>query len=128
MKKLYAIIPFLVVLLAGCSKHESYQYMATHPKLLEQTLRQCAAMPIMQSAANATCVTAQNARQEVAAYLHEISTNTQGFGQKIIKVQIQLADLKKADKAAPSDKLKNKITAQEALLARMLAICQYIGE
>ena len=85
MKKLLYIFPICIFILTGCSKQNSYQYLATHPKVLEQVLGNCERMPLEKSTSDITCIHAANARQVVSQYLHEVSQSTQGFGQKIMK-------------------------------------------
>ncbi len=127
MHKLWGII-IIIFVLSGCHHQDSYQYLTTHPKILEQLLNHCNTMPISQASEDASCMTAENARQEVTVLLNEIQTSLQGFGQKIIAAQIKLTDLKTEYQHQPSSKLAAAIQDQEDYIARLLVICSYVGE
>ena len=122
------ILMTMALFLTACENRDSYQYLTTHPKELEQLLSQCRDMPIAQSLRDMNCITAENARQEVASLLNEAQTSIQGFGQKIMATQIELADLKSQYQKNPSSSLATAIHDQEDYIARLLAICSYIGE
>ena len=118
----------VALFLTGCNHQYSYQYLTTHPAELEQLLSQCREMPISQSSQDINCITAENARQEVAGLLNEAQTSIQGFGQKIMVAQIKLADLETQYQKIPSSTLATAIHDQQDYVARLLAICSYIGE
>ena len=128
MKKTYYLLPVLAFILTGCTQKFNYQYLATHPKILEQVLANCAKMPVLQSSENNKCIDAENARQEVAGYLEEVRVSMEGFGQKILKTETKLASLKAADKKNPSEKSAKAVQVQKDYLARLVAITKYIGE
>jgi len=127
MRKFFLLM-VISLFLAACSHQPSYQYLTTHPKELEQLLAQCRAMPISQSLHDMNCTTAENARQEVAALLTEVQNSVQGFGQKIMTAQNRLSDLKSQYQKTPSSNLARAIHDQQDYIARLLAICSYIGE
>jgi len=124
----FFVVAALVLFLSGCSRHTSYQYLATHPQLLEQVLSRCQAMTVLDASQDQTCVNAENARQEVSRLYGEVATSIQGFGQEIIAAQIKLADLKGQYQKNPSPTLATDIQSQQDEIARMLAICRYVGE
>ncbi len=127
MRKGFALI-LIILFLTACEHKNSYQYLTTHPKELEQVLSQCSVMPINQSLHDADCMTAENARQEVSNLLNEAQISIQGFGQKIMTAQIKLASLESQYQQNPSSSLATAIRAQQDYIARLLAICSYIGE
>ncbi len=124
----FLILVITALFLTGCEHKDSYQYLTTHPKELEQLLSQCREMPISQSLQDMHCITAETARQEVSGLLNDAQTSIQGFGQKIMTAQIKLADLKSQYQKTPSSSLATAIHDQQDYIARLLAICSYIGE
>lgn len=129
MHRFFSFILITVVLfLAGCNRQYTYQYLTTHPKVLEQVLIQCRATPISRSSQDINCMTAENARQEVTMLLNEVQASIQGFGQKVMAAQSRLADLKIQYQQQPSPKLHKMLQVQQDYIARLLAICSYVGE
>lgn len=127
MNKFFGLI-ILVLFLSGCEHQYSYQYLTTHPKVLEQVLSHCQEMSVSDASQNMTCIYAQNAREEVGALLNEVTANIQGFGKKIIAAQTKLAEIKGQYQKDPSSKLAADIQSQQDYIARLLAICDYVGE
>lgn len=127
MYKIFGLM-ILSLCLFGCGHPYSYQYLTTHPRILEQVLADCQQASVSNTSESTTCVVAENARQEVAGLLTEISSNIQGFGQKILAAQNNLLDLKIAYQKNPTAKLQLQIQSQQDYIARLLAICSYVGE
>ena len=125
--KLLGLMGLSLCVLA-CDREYTYQYLTTHPKILEQVLANCQQTSLSDATSSIDCVNAENARQEVAGLLNEVTANLQGFGQKILAAQNTLADLEFEYHKRPSEKLQAAVTSQQDYIDRLLAITSYIGE
>ncbi|MEM1243732.1 MAG: EexN family lipoprotein, partial [Pseudomonadota bacterium] len=91
----------MATILTACNQVQDKQYFLTHPQELKKTLNQCVKMP-NQGLDNARCKQASLAYSEFEALLLHSQQNGQAFGQKIIQLQLKIANLK-----AKIAKLKN---------------------
>ena len=77
---------FVSLFLVGCNTHDE-QYYRLHPKALQQTLSDCQKVPA------ANCQKLAVIAKEMNQLAYSLQANPQEFGQKIIGLQGELAEL-----------------------------------
>ncbi|KTC74706.1 secreted endonuclease [Legionella birminghamensis] len=111
-----------VLLSTSCSARDE-NYYRLNPEKVEQALKSCPAMSPGKISCNE--LKAVSARQNQLAY--ELQLSPQGFGQRILLLQIKLAEQKQALKENSSQpELKQLISQNEQKLAEYLAIVKWL--
>ena len=89
------------LLLNACRQESTdYAFLVTHPDVLEQAVSRCQAA----ETEGADCVAVRRAASEFSTLVNERSVNPEGFGRKVLAMQMKLADMQKALAEAPGDK------------------------
>ncbi len=124
-------IAICLVSLSACSQAKDYQYFMEHPKTIKPVYERCQTSAD-QGINNPQCQAAIRASQDVDALLEELQASPFAFGEKILRAQQQYAQLKQAERDAPTKKaalkVKQQATQSRQYIARLLTIVRISGE
>jgi hypothetical protein len=100
-----AVLLCISFLLSGCHHDTVHDeaFLLTHPEALEQSLSRCQAA----ETEGASCVIVRRVANEFSGLVNERSLNPEGFGKKILVMQMKLGDLQKVVLAASGEKQKS---------------------
>lgn len=122
MNKCCVIILIAVLGLISCTKKNDHYYQ-THPKELEQAIKNCPA----QKSPEITCDRLQKmaARLNELAYLLQYSP--QGFGTKIVSIQETIVNQEKQlKKEGTNSNLQANLVQNKLILAEYLAVVKWL--
>src|SRR5688500_8235365 len=97
------------VLLTGCNKPYTRLYLVQHPNILQKENIRC------QNESSDNCNFIKKTMAQFVMLTDLQREDAEGFGQQIIKAQIELANLKEAVEEAREAVKKNKASAQDKL-------------
>lgn len=112
----YVFSSIAALMLVACTPQDE-QYYRVHPQMLQVALKQC---PSEQQ--QVSCQELNNIAREVNQLAYELQANPQGFGRKILALQMDI--FKPQATVVSLDDAKLKAMQQE--LAMRLAIVQWL--
>ena len=119
------ILIFAVFLLNGCDhQYVNYDYLITHPKVLERAFSRC------QNQNTETCQIVQIAMRDFVSLVDERNEDPEQFGQKIIMIQQELVRLSDRLKEAVKEKqqpdkiseIQNQYNEEQKKLSQFYAV------
>lgn len=120
MRNRFLSLAFL--LLCGCVAHDE-QYYRTNPKILNETLKSCPA----KQPAKLSCAQLSAIAVEVNQLAYQLQMSPQGFGQRILKMQQNLASLELQRRQNPqSQEHDAEIAKIKQQLTEYLAIVKWL--
>lgn len=124
MRKHFFVLALITLILGGCSERSEDDYR-NNPKALQETLARC---PNTQPK-GITCENLQVLSENMTALAEQLQLNPQGFGKKILTLQVNLAEkinILKMTSPSPSDHLTKECRKTERELADHLAIVKWL--
>lgn len=116
------ILSLATILLVACSTHDA-QYYRLHPEALQQALKKC---PAPQPEA-LSCEELSRIALDVNQLVYSLQMSPQGFGSKIISLQVELAKQQALYRKNPNQpELLTSIEAIKQQLAMRLAIVKWL--
>lgn len=98
-------LSFAITITACQQQDLTVSYLAEHPRVLERELQRCMTDP--RSSQLSQCKVAIEAQGILRGYLEQAQTDPEGFGQRILDVQMNMATIK--TEMATSDQASAKM-------------------
>lgn len=118
----HLILSLATIMLVACSTHDE-QYYRVHPEALQQALKKC---PAEQPDA-LSCDELNRIALDVNQLVYSLQMSPQGFGTKIISLQVELAKQQASLRTNPNQpELVTSIEAIKQQLASRLAIVKWL--
>ena len=118
----HLILSLATLLLVACSTHDE-QYYRVHPEALQEALKKC---PEQRPDA-LTCDELNRIALDVNQLVYSLQMSPQGFGTKIIALQVELAKQQSLLRTNPNQpELVSAIAALKQQLAMRLAIVKWL--
>lgn len=118
-----------ILMLSACKKDYSVEYYFTHPYLLHEQILACQDMSTQNSDASKNCNNASEALLVLREMSQAFMTDHDEFGDKVIKLQMKVANLQQqiiVAKASSDNKkiieLQAQLNSNQIILSRMLFI------
>ena len=122
MNKCCVILLMAILGLISCTKKDDHYYQ-THPKELEQALKNCPA----QEPQEITCDRLQKMAVRLNDLAYLLQSSPQGFGSKILSIQATILNQEKQlKKEGTNSDLQANLVQNKLILAEYLAVVKWL--